>query len=202
LKRTKQWLACTTIVFLFLPAHEEAIFEITPTGTPAPAKPEVAERFYTPSEQGVRAEVAAPVPAKAEVVESLYTPSEAEVRAEYQRDPANQKLQTWREYWGWVQSFYKGNLMAAGWTKYSQTTLEDVKADDARPLLLKKINRLGKLIAQEWAKHDSVRKINTTDLKRWNDAITDARRKDDGTGQGILSAIDRICVQAERQLKG
>jgi hypothetical protein len=203
LKRTKQWLACTTIVFLFLPAHEEPIFEVTPAGTPAPAKPEVAERLYTaPSEQGVRAELAAPVPAKAEVVESLYTPTEAEVRAEYQRDLANQKLQTWREYWGWVQSFYKGNLMAAGWTKYSETTLEEVKADDARPLLLKKINRLGKLIGQEWAKHDRVRKINTTDLKRWNDAITDARRKDDGTGQGILSAIDRICVQAERQLKG
>ena len=92
--------------------------------------------------------------------------------------------------------------MAAGWTKYSQTTIEDVKADDTRPLLLKKINRLGKLIGQEWAKHDSVRKISTTDLKRRNDAISDARRKDDGTGQGILSAIDQICVQAERQLKG
>jgi hypothetical protein len=204
LKRTKQWLACTTIVFLFLPAREEPIFQVTPTpaATPAPAEPEVAESLYTRGEQEVRAEPAAPVPAKAEVVESLYTPTEAEVRAEYQRDLANQKLQTWREYWGWVQSFYKGNLMAAGWTKYSETTLEEVKADDARPQLLKKINRLGKLIGQEWAKHDRVRKINTTDLKRWNDAITDARRKDDGTGQGILSTIDRICVQAERQLKG
>ena len=77
----------------------------------------------------------------------------------------NQKLQTWKEYWGWVQGFYQGNLLADGWTKYSQATLKVVKAEDARPTLLKKLNRLGKLISHEWAKHDSVRKITTTDLK-------------------------------------
>ena len=132
--------------------------------------------------------------------EVLYTPNEKEVRAEYQRDLANQKVQTWREYWGWVQSFYKGNLLADGWTKYSQTTLEGVKGEDVRPTLLTKINRLGKLISQEWAKHDSVRKITTTDLKRWHDAITQARRNDDGSGHGIRKAMDEIHEQVQKQV--
>ena len=48
----------------------------------------------------------------------------------------------------------------------------------------------------------SVRKITTTDLRRWNDAITEARRTDDGTGQGITKTIDTIHEQAEKQLSG
>jgi hypothetical protein len=146
--------------------------------------------------------VSAVEPGETEVAESLYTPTEAETRAEYQRDRSNQKLQTWKEYWGWVQGFYRGNLLADGWTKYSQSTLAVVKAKDARPEILKKLNRLGKLISREWAKHDSVRKITTTDLRRWHDAITEARRNDDGTGQGIQSALDKINDQAEKQLAG
>lgn len=132
--------------------------------------------------------------------EVLYTPVEEEVRAEYERDLANQKVQTWREYWSWVQSFYRGNLLADGWTKYSQTTLEVVKAEEVRPTLLTKINRLGKLISQEWAKHDSVRKITTTDLRRWHEVLTAARRNDDGTGHGIRKALDEIHEQIQRKV--
>ena len=133
---------------------------------------------------------------------ALYTPIEDEIRAEYQRDLSNQKLQTWREYWGWVQDFYKGNLLADGWTKYSKATLDVVKAEADRRAVLTKINRLGKVISQEWAKDGKVRRITTTDLKRWNDAIGEARRSDDGTGRGITRAIDAIHEQAEKQLAG
>ena len=141
-------------------------------------------------------------PGDSELDETLYTPVEAEVRAEYQRDLSNQKLQTWSEYWGWVQGFYKGNLLADGWTKYNQATLAAVKAERARRSILTKINRLGKVISQEWAKHGSVRKITTTDLRRWNDAISEARRTDDGTGRGIMKTIDTIHEQAQKQLSG
>ena len=141
-------------------------------------------------------------PGESAAAEILYTPTEEEIRAEYQRDLTNQKLQTWREYWGWVQGFYKGNFCADGWTKHSQTTLNAVKVEEARPTILKKLNRLGRLISQEWAKHASVRKITSTDLRRWNDAIAEARRSDDGTGQGIKRALDKIREQAQRQLAG
>jgi hypothetical protein len=141
-------------------------------------------------------------PGESQVDETLYTPIEAEVRAEYQRDLSNQKLQTWREYWTWVQNFYRGNFLADGWTKYNQATLAAVKAEKARRTILTKINQLGKVISQEWAKHGSVRKISTTDLRRWNDAISEARRTDDGTGQGITKTIDAIHEQARKQLAG
>ena len=141
-------------------------------------------------------------PGENQVDESLYTPVEEDIRAEYQRDLSNQKVQTWREYWGWVQDFYKGNLLADGWTKYSQATLDVVKAEAGRRTILTKINRLGKVISQEWAKDGKVRRITTTDLRRWNDAIGEARRSDDGTGQGITKAIDTIREQAEKQLAG
>jgi hypothetical protein len=136
------------------------------------------------------------------VAEGFYTPTEAEIRAEYQRDRSNQKLQSWKEYRGWVEGFYQGNFLADGWTKYCQTTLDVVKSKDARPGILKKLNHLGKLISGEWAKHDSVRKITTTHLRRWHDVITEARRNDDGTGRGIQSAIDKINDLAEKQLAG
>lgn len=134
--------------------------------------------------------------------ESLYTPVEEEIRAAYQRDHSNQRFQTWHKYWGWVQDFYNGNLLADGWTKFSETTLNVIKADADRRTILTKLNRLGKVISQEWAKDGKVRRITTTDLRCWNDAIGEARRSDDGTGQGITKAIDAIHEQAEKQRAG
>jgi hypothetical protein len=180
LRPTRHWLAFTTIVILFLPAHQE------PDCLAGSRESQVAE-----SEM-----------AESIMDESLYAPVEAEVLAEYQRDLSNQKFQSWREYWGWVQDFYRGNLLADGWTKYSQATLDVVKAEARRRAILTKINRLGKVISQEWAKDGKVRKITTTDLRRWNDAIGEARRSDDGSGQGITKTIDAIHKQAEKQLAG
>jgi hypothetical protein len=180
LRPTRHWLAFATIVFLCLPAHQE------PVCVAARGESQVEDSHADASQ----------------VDESLYTPVEEEVRAEYQRDHSNQKVQTWREYWGWVQDFYKGNLLADGWTKYSETTLNVVKAEAARRTVLTKLNRLGKVISQEWAKDVKLRRINTTDLRRWNDAIAEARRSDDGTGRGITKAIDAIYEQAETQLAG
>ena len=128
---------------------------------------------------------------KARMDEGLYSPVEEEVRAEYQRDLANQKVQTWREYWE----------LGAGVLQWQPPGrwLDQVQPDDPRrgqgggcsaATLLKKINRLGKLISQEWAKHDSVRKITTTDLKRWNDALTEARRVET-TAAGSTTIADR-----------
>jgi len=141
-------------------------------------------------------------PGETEASESIHMPTEAEIRAEYQRDRSNQKLQTWKEYKGWVESFFQGNFLADGWTKYSQSTLDGVKANESRRALVKKINHLGKLIGREWAKHESVRKITSADLRRWHNLITDARRADDGSGQNIQNAVEKVRTQAERQLKG
>jgi hypothetical protein len=127
----------------------------------------------------------------------LHAPTDAEFLAEYNRDRSNQKVQTWRQYWGWVQTFYKGNMLSEGWTKFSQVTLDTVKLESGRRAVVKHLNELGKIISQEWAKDTSVRKITTADLRRWNEAISEARRGDDGGGQRILIVLKSIREKAE-----
>ena len=136
-----------------------------------------------------------------QVVGALYAPIEAELLAEYNRDHANKKVQTWRQYWDWVQTFYKGNILSAGWNDFCKATLDVVKSEKNHPKVLARLNALGKIISQEWAKDSSVGKITTADLRRWNEAIVAARRDDGGSGEHLLSVIETIGEKAKR-LKG
>ncbi len=127
----------------------------------------------------------------------LDVPADAELLAAYQSDGPNQKVQNWGQYRGWVLTFYKGNLMSDGWTKFGQVTAGVVKSARARQAVITQINELGRIIGREWAKDSSVRKINTNDLKRWNDELATARQHDDGSGQQILAALGAVRRMAE-----
>jgi len=139
-------------------------------------------------------------PAEVEATESFYSPTEQDFLSEYHRGPAKPKSQTWEQYWGWVQVFYKGNLLSEGWTKHSDATLAVIKSDEQRRKVVKQINELGKIISREWAKDDTVPKIKTTDLIRWHDAILRARRSDDGRGRDIVKALETVRHDAEKLL--
>jgi hypothetical protein len=141
-----------------------------------------------------------PLAVGAERVLALYTPAQKDFRREYQRDMANGKLQTWDQYWEWVQTFYAGNLLSDGWTKRGDQSLAAVKSRENRQGLIDRYNSLGKIVSREWAKDYSVRKISTADLRRWHQAMADAVRTDDGSGERIKKALDSIRVQAEKQL--
>ena len=56
--------------------------------------------------------------------EGWYIPHEDDFRPEYDRDRANQKVQTWKEHWNWITSFYNGNLFTSGWTRDARATVE------------------------------------------------------------------------------
>ena len=86
---------------------------------------------------------------------------------------------------------YKGNLLADGWTRISERTLAAVKSGEKRRALTDQFNALGKLLSREWAKNGDVRKITTTDLRRWNAAMSKALRADDGSGELIGKALAR-----------
>ena len=103
-------------------------------------------------------------------------PNDAELFAAYQRDRSNQKVQSWGQYRDWVQTFYKGNLVSEGWIKFGEVTVGKVKSVAARQTVIAQINELGRIIGLEWAKDSSVRKISTTELRRWNDVMVTARR--------------------------
>ena len=56
----------------------------------------------------------------------LDVPDDAELFAAYQSDRSNQKMQSWGQYRGWVQTFYKGNLMSDGWSEFGEVTVGTV----------------------------------------------------------------------------
>jgi hypothetical protein len=127
----------------------------------------------------------------------LEVPDDAELLAAYKGDRANQKAQSWVQYRGWVQTFYKGNLMSDGWIKFGRVTISALKSSAARQAVIAQINDLGRIISREWAKDSSVRKISTADLRRWNDVIATARQSDDGSGQRIIEALIAVRRTAE-----
>jgi hypothetical protein len=131
---------------------------------------------------------------------TLYSPAKEDFLPEYERDRANGKVQTWDQYWGWVQAFYAGNLLADGWTKHGEQSLAAIKSGESRQDLVERYNELGKIVGRQWAKDYAIRKITTADLRRWHEALTDAVRTDDGTGEKIKKALKKVREQAEKQL--
>ncbi|WP_165071430.1 hypothetical protein [Paludisphaera rhizosphaerae] len=127
----------------------------------------------------------------------LAAPDDAELFAAYRSDGSNQKAQTWDDYRSWVHTFYKGNFMSAGWSRFGEATLSPVKAPEARQAVAGELTELGRIIGLEWAKDASVRKIDTTDLRRWNDQIAAARKIDDGSGKATLEALRAVRKLAE-----
>jgi hypothetical protein len=129
----------------------------------------------------------------------LDVPRDAELLAAYKRDLANQKVQSWGRYRGWVQTFYKGNMMSEGWRKFGEVTVSKVKSAAGRQAVLAQISDLGKIIGLEWAKDASVRKITTADLTRWNDLMVTARQSEDGSGQRTIDALTAVRKMAENR---
>jgi hypothetical protein len=126
-------------------------------------------------------------------------PDDTELRSAYESDRSNQKLQSWGQYRDWVQTFYRGNLMSPGWSKFAQVTASAVKSPEARQAVIIQINELGRIIGREWAKDSSVRKISTGDLRGWNDLIATARQRDNGGGQRIIDALKTVRRLAENR---
>ena len=133
------------------------------------------------------------------IVGVIDLPDDADLLAAYKGDCSNQKVQSWGQYRGWVQTFYKGNLMSEGWTKFGQVTVSVVRSAETRQTVIAEINDLGRIIGREWAKDSSVRKITTADLRRWNDAMAAARQSDDGSGQRIIDALRAVRKLAEHR---
>ena len=82
-------------------------------------------------------------------------------------DARNSEIQSRDEYLAWVDSFYAGSLFVPGWTR-RQTEL--VTADSRETL-----DELGRLLAAEWAKDNSLRKVDSDLLVRVAAILVKAR---------------------------
>src|SRR5262245_54458050 len=98
----------------------------------------------------------AELPVEKEV--AVYTPRIDDFRKAYDDDLENQEIQTWEEYWDWVQQFYSGTLVLNGWVGSTNQCLAVVTIPDRRRELAKMMNEVGLVVCREWAKDKTVGK--------------------------------------------
>ena len=132
--------------------------------------------------------------------ESWYVPQPKDFRPAYDRDIANGGKQTWEQYWGWVKSFYEGNLFTKGWNARARWLVEGVRLEDEQKRLRTRLNALGRDICAEWSKDYNVRKIGSGDLLTWGKMLEKARAGDRGDGAELRRAIDAVRADQGRKV--
>ncbi|MHB1557781.1 MAG: hypothetical protein ACYC61_09895 [Isosphaeraceae bacterium] len=131
-----------------------------------------------------------------------YTPVVEHFRSSYDNDPANAARQTWDQYWGWVRSFYDGNLLSRGWSQRARWLVDGVRSELERERLRIRLNLLGRQIGAEWAKDYNVRKVTSAHLMSWGKRLEQAREHDTGDGDAFHRVIDDIDRERQRHMAG
>jgi hypothetical protein len=110
-------------------------------------------------------------------------------------------------YFGWIQTFYRGNIFTKGWTQYATQLLSRV-AEESRPRLAGKINLLGQTIAAEWAKDNSYRRIYTRrdqgypNMQDLLDRLNEVPQRETGNGSAVEAFLDTAQRVAEKAIRG
>jgi len=100
-----------------------------------------------------------------------YLPDQRYFQAAYEADPVNSALQREAEYLNWIVDFYQGTLLyPQGWQVLSSSVLTRSSAS-YQAAIVPKLGEAGQLIAIEWAKHNSVRRIDNRLLSLWGSVI-------------------------------
>ena len=115
----------------------------------------------------------------------------------YAQDSANQQHQSAEEYLTWIVRFYDGwEFMATGWNDITPAVLDGMNGTE-RSHAEQTSRLLGQRISAEWAKDNSVRRIDTAMLSLWGSVLLavelPAQR---------LAAIDLIHRDVGRLLSG
>ena len=110
-------------------------------------------------------------------------------------------------YFGWIQTFYRGNIFTKGWTRYAEQLLSRV-AEDTRPRLAGKINLLGQTISAEWAKENGYRRIYTRrdqgypNMQDLLDRMNEVMQRETGNGGVVEAFLDTAQRVAEKAIRG
>jgi hypothetical protein len=132
---------------------------------------------------------------------ALYMPVPGDFRPIYESDSANKSKQKWEEYYSWVTTFYRGNILAPGWSKRVNEILEGLRSERARDELRASLNELGRMLAAEWSKDNDVRKVSNSDLLSFGSRFSQAKDKEDGTGTVLRKEIAAIRAEIELRFK-
>jgi hypothetical protein len=102
-------------------------------------------------------------------------------------------------YWGWVRTFLvTGGAGQRGWLDQGEDVLRGVRDAATADRLRARVREVGRTIAAEWAKDSGARRIHSTflqgspNLGDWGRQLKRAAAADEGNGEAIAAAIDRI----------
>lgn len=102
-------------------------------------------------------------------------PDRAYFEAIYEADSANQKLQSKQAYLTWIIRFYQGSaLYQRGWNDLVPDVVEGIEPEAQQQALEQQLHVIGKKIAGDWAKDNSVRQITTAHLATWGQAMNES----------------------------
>lgn len=108
---------------------------------------------------------------------------------QYEADAANKGKQGWKDYQDWVRTFYEGKTFppVPGWKSREKDILS--KMPSARQgEVSAALAKAGQLLAAEWAKDNSVRRVSTSDLQTWGRRFSDAAKDPDA----LLKALREV----------
>jgi thymidylate synthase len=100
-----------------------------------------------------------------------------------------------REYRKWLKAFYEGSFLVKGWTARKKELLASMEGQGEAEKIL---DELGKLIGDEWAKDNRIRKIDTDDVKRWGEQLQETKGKPD---KKIITELKKIKKEVTKTLK-
>lgn len=93
----------------------------------------------------------------------------------YNADKGNKSVQSEEEYFKWVFRFYNGwELYSRGWIKMTNELMEQVENPDQAQEIKFKIDRIGRLVAGEWAKKSDSRTIYLRHVSIWGNSLLES----------------------------
>lgn len=115
-------------------------------------------------------------------------PSRAYFLKIYEADEANKKVQTQEEYLTWIVRFYNGwELYRRGWIKMTNELVAQIEDPEQAKEIRHKVDRMGRLVAGEWAKKSVTRTIYTRNVSIWGNALLESLDRNEA-----LPLIDRV----------
>lgn len=112
-------------------------------------------------------------------------------KARYEADKVNAAKQSWKEHADWVKRFYEGQRFPpiSGWSDRERDLVKRAPQHQGA------IESLGRMIASEWSKDNSVRKVSTSDLQTWGKRFGDAAKDP----AALLAALDEVRADLTRR---
>jgi hypothetical protein len=85
----------------------------------------------------------------------------------------------------WLKKFYEGTFLVKGWNARSKELVKSFEGSQ-RTEICRLLEALGGRIGGEWAKDNSIRRIDTEMLQHWGETLKVAK------GQGPQELMDQI----------